>query len=95
MKAQDSSANYIFDDFVDMFIELDALATPAELHGLLCGHLSAGQRLNPDTWLAMVLAQLDVQAIGEAESRLELVALYELGLKQLNGSNFEFQPLLP
>jgi uncharacterized protein len=95
MVVQNYSANYIFDDFADMFIELGAFGTPAELHGLLCGQLSVGKRLDTDAWLEIVLAQLNVKGIDEHEDRLELVVLYERSLTQLDDSGFGFQLLLP
>ncbi|MDP6968490.1 MAG: UPF0149 family protein [Gammaproteobacteria bacterium] len=89
------SVTYCFDDFADMFVELRAFGTPAELHGLMCGQLAAGVRFDADAWLAMVVAHLDVQEIEDDDDKAELVGLYELALSQLSDGGFTFALLLP
>ena len=54
MSDMPESVTYCFDDFADMFVELRAFGTPSELHGLMCGQLAAGVRLDADAWLTML-----------------------------------------
>jgi len=87
--------NYVFDDFADMFVELGAFGTPAELHGLLTGQLASGVRADAEAWLAMVVAHLDVQELEDDDDKAELVGLYDVALAQLMAADFSFQLLLP
>ena len=89
------SVTYCFDDFADMFVELRAFGTPSELHGLMCGQLAAGVRLDADAWLTMVITHLDVQEIEDDDDKAELVGLYEGALGQLTDGGFSFNLLLP
>jgi uncharacterized protein YgfB (UPF0149 family) len=86
---------YRFADFADMFVELRALGTPSELHGLMCGQLATGVRFASDDWLAMAVAHLGVQEIEDDDDKAELVGLYELALSQLGDGGFTFTLLLP
>jgi hypothetical protein len=94
MSVKNALANISFDDFANMLMDLGALGSPAELHGLLCGQLSAGRHLDADGWLMLASTQLELD-IDANDGRLALIDLYEQSLAQLSGFSFEFQPLLP
>ena len=89
------SITYNFHDFADMFVEMGALGTPSELHGLLCGQLAVGIRFNKDAWLAAVSEHLDMPTIEDEEDQTELVNWYTDTLAQLEGFDFSFTLLLP
>ncbi|HCH23872.1 MAG TPA: hypothetical protein DE179_06195 [Oceanospirillaceae bacterium] len=95
MSDMPETVSYCFDDFADMFVEMGAFGTPAELHGLMCGQLAAGVRFDAAAWLAMVVAHLDVQEVEDDDDKTELVGLYELALSQLSDGGFTFTLLLP
>ena len=94
MSVKNTLANISFDDFANMLMDLGALGSPAELHGLLCGQLSTGRQLDADGWLMLASTQLELD-IDTNDDRLALIDLYEQSLAQLSGFSFEFQPLLP
>ena len=94
MSVKNALANISFDDFANMLMDLGALGSPAELHGLLCGQLSTGRHLDADGWLMLASTQLELD-IDASDGRLALIDLYEQSLAQLSGFSFEFQPLLP
>ena len=94
MSVKNALANISFDDFANMLMDLGALGSPAELHGLLCGQLSTGRHLDVDDWLMLASTQLELD-IDANDDRLTLIDLYEQSLAQLSGFSFELQPLLP
>lgn len=68
---------------------------PAELHGLLCGLLGAGQTLDRDRWLNLVHEEL-VEGAELSESNGDLLSkLREYGIAQLNAPDGSVTPLLP
>ena len=70
---------------------LDLAATPAELHGLLCGWLAGGGGADAH-WLAQVLADPQLPAV-PADSAL--AALATASAAQLEDRSFDFELLLP
>lgn len=85
-----------YDAVANLLIEEGVLAvSPAELHGLLAGHLAAGARFEPDTLLRVLLDLLDLKALSREPSKLGLIALYQVTLHQFEASDFGFELLLP
>lgn len=83
-------------------VPLGALNSPAELHGMLCGKLSAGQRLDSDEWMLEALTFLDVitddrGVVGDTDGhgQAAIARLYSVSLAQLEDINYGFQLLLP
>ena len=81
-------------DWTDVAIATERLSlatTPAEVHGALCGWLSAGGADVP-AWLARVMADdaLPTPAQGDP-----LDSLREVSVSQLGDTDFGFQLLLP
>lgn len=66
--------------------------SPAELHGSLCGFLSAGPAPGREDWLVQVMsdATLDAPQAGDP-----LDCLYQASLAQLDSPDFDFELLLP
>jgi len=71
--------------------QLGLAVEPSELHGALCGWLSAGGAGGPD-WLAQVLADDALTAV-DAGSTLD--QLREASAGQLEDRSFDFELLLP
>jgi len=63
---------------------------PSEAHGCLCGALCARRRHSPREWLEEILT--DVADAGDAGA---LGQLYDWSSAALDGSDLEFEPLLP
>ncbi len=79
-----------YDDIADVLIAAKSTFHPAEVHGLICGYISAtsGKMNNPLDKL--VLGKNKNQAAGEL-----LQQLYEITYHQLSEFSFEFALLLP
>jgi yecA family protein len=81
----------VFAHLSQMLAPLD----PAELHGLLCGLLSADPHLDRDRWLRHATELLDEDAELTDTARDLLSKLFEYGLAQLNTEERMIAPLLP
>ena len=80
----------------DMLVAEDSLAvSAAEVHGLLCGYLAAGSRLQSQAWLQLAFELMDITEFRHDSSRQLLLDLYEGVLAQLQTADFGFQLLLP
>ena len=92
-----------FEEMNHLLIPLGALNSPAELHGMLCGKLSGGQRLPANEWLAQALIFMDIitseeeGVVGDPEGRGQaaMARLYPVTLAQLQDDQLGFQLLLP
>lgn len=86
-----------------LLVPVGALNSPAELHGMLAGKLTGGQRLDAEEWLAQALEFLDVitneehgvESDPEGKVQAELARLYHVTLAQLQDQGYSFQMLLP
>lgn len=85
-----------FDQLADLFIvEGAVLFSPSELHGAIVGQIAAGRRLDATALSEFCAAQLDVSQFSHPSSLLQLTALYNQSLSQLEASSFELSLLLP
>ncbi len=89
-----------YDEWADLLLKLQAIVSPAELQGMLCGRLSGGQRLSPTEWLRaaiefMDLVDSDLETALDEESRGALLALYEECLANLSDYSRTLNLLLP
>lgn len=85
-------------DYYELEAELgkvQALTSPAEAHGILCGQLSGGLRLNGMRWLKTWLPDLGVKREPWKESCEWFMALRDLTLAELTNDQFSFTPILP
>lgn len=84
-----------FDSLANAFIAMGALASPAELHGMVCGSLCGGGRYSDREWLSAVMEFLDVH--GEPVNGITdtIVQLYHTTLEQLQDEQMGIQLLLP
>ena len=75
--------------------EVEALTDPAETHGLICGFICSGSGLQDRLWLASILGTEETEDVANTAFGFYLLELYELTYTQLQGFQFDFQPLLP
>lgn len=66
-----------FDLIADVFVTESISASPAELHGQLCGYLASGVSLPLEDWLTMVAEFCDIEGWKEEASREAIVELYQ------------------
>jgi yecA family protein len=84
-----------FDDFYRLLSQSEVVTSPAEIHGMLCGFVCVGSKLNGGFWIDILLKRLGVRS-----SRLMLgshgavVGLYDAACRQLSGLQ-SFKLLLP
>ncbi|MFT7286569.1 MAG: hypothetical protein ACI87W_000677 [Halieaceae bacterium] len=82
-----------FDELANALLEQGETASPAELHGCLCGLLGGGAPENPEHLVPEIEKTLDVRLQGElAQATRSLCAS---SLEPLLEGDFDFYPLLP
>lgn len=87
-----------FERWANVFTAHKAFSHPSELHGVLCGRLAAGSRLEEDEWLAMVCEHMGLpeSAAGEADDlSVFMNEAYEQALAFLKSADMSFHPMLP
>lgn len=80
----------------DVFSLSDSLPSPAEAHGLICGFICAGNKLDGKSWLVPMLGflkKLDNDLL-EAYKTI-LLELYEISSIKLQSFEFDFELLIP
>ena len=83
-------------EVADMLVAEDSMTgSAAEIHGLLCGYLSAGARFSHDAWLKLAAELTDITEFRHESSKLALTDLYDGVVAQLEKTDFSFQLLLP
>lgn len=91
-----------FEELNHYLVPLGALNSPSELHGMLCGKLSGGARMDPDAWMEEALSFLDIitnehGVVGDnkGQGQAALARLYPVTLAQLEDAHYRFDILLP
>lgn len=95
MSQQVNSGQVDFDQLADLFVQQSAIFSPSELHGYLCGQLSAGSRLSLESWFQSAAQQLGLDDEPQAPLKAGLSGLYQWTLGQMEQAGFELQLLLP
>lgn len=88
-------AVFDYERFEQLFSELGAAGSPAELHGHMIGRLCAGSRLDHTAWLDVGLEVIDGRTSLAEAGKVLLIQLYEASLAQLSGTGFDLTLLLP
>jgi len=83
-----------FDLIADVFVSESISASPAELHGQLCGYLAAGVTLPLEDWLTMVAEFCDIESWKEDASRTAIVELYTATLTLLQNGEYALVPCI-
>jgi len=85
-----------FDLIANVFVEEGVkVVSPAELHGLITGHLAAGARLQPAVLLQKACELMDITAVAQESSKVVLLDLYNATCAALDSVDLEFEMLLP
>lgn len=88
-----------FDWLANFYASQGAINHPCELHGLLIGRLSGGERLNADEWLRLVVEHMGLEQLvqdDKSERALtNLVELYTNNVQQLEEMAMGFSLVLP
>lgn len=74
---------------------INADMTAPKLHGMICGFVCAGPRMNGRSWFEIVLGLLKVENQSMAESRQMLIELYDVSCQQFRDAGHFFHILLP
>lgn len=85
-------------DFYELEAELrkiDALASPSEAHGILCGQLSGGIKGDQVAWFKEYISNLGVKGEPWENTREWFCQLHKFTLDELADDQFNFMPLLP
>ena len=85
-------------DYYELEAELgkiQALSSPSEAHGILCGQLSGGVKAEGMAWLKLYLPNLGVKREPWEDSREWFYQLRNFTLEELEDDQFNFMPLLP
>ncbi|MEP0071735.1 MAG: UPF0149 family protein [Marinomonas sp.] len=81
-----------FDLIADVFVSESITASPAELHGQLCGYLASGVTLLLEDWLTMVAEFCDIEGWKEDASRAAIVELYTATLTLFQNGEYALVP---
>lgn len=85
-----------FEVIANLFVEEGVgLVSPAELHGLIAGHLAAGARLQPAMLIQAACDLMDTEALKQESSKVTLLNLYSATTDALESMDLEFELLLP
>lgn len=87
-----------FERWANVFTAHRAFSHPSELHGVLCGRLAAGTRIQEQDWLAMACEYMGLadQALDESSDLASFMnSAYDKTLARLQSMDMSFQPLLP
>lgn len=83
-----------FDLLADVFVSESITASPAELHGQLCGYLASGVGLPLEDWLTMVVDFCDIDNWKEEASRTAIVELYTATVSLFKNGDYALEPVM-
>lgn len=83
-----------FDLIADVFVTESISASPAELHGQLCGYLASGVALPLEDWLTMVAEFCDIEGWKEEASRDAIVELYQSTIELYRNGEYALVPCM-
>jgi uncharacterized protein len=83
-----------FDDFYHLLTQAEVATSPSEIHGMLCGFICVGSKLNGGFLIDILLKRLGTRPALMLGSQGAIVSLYDAACRQLSGLQ-TFQLLLP
>lgn len=83
-----------FDLIADVFVTESISASPAELHGQLCGYLASGVALPLEDWLTMVAQLCDIDGWKEEASRAAIVEMYQATQTLFQNGEYALKPCI-
>ena len=91
-----------YEELNHYLVPLGALNSPSELHGMLCGKLTGGSRMDAGSWMEEALTFLDIitdenGVVGDydGEGQASLARLYPVTLAQMEDAHYRFDLMLP
>ena len=84
-----------FNELEEQLRKADADSGAAEAHGLLCGTVTAGGRIDPEVWLEHLLGTDNTLSVAAQACSDMLVNLQDDILARFNDGSFGFSVLLP
>ena len=90
---QGDMSAFDFEEFASHLLEQGVQASPAELHGCLCGLLAGGSVSQAEVGLAALNQALELDLHGELAH--QVMQLYTQTAASLRDEEFNFYPLLP
>ena len=85
-----------FQLYNDFFLNLGAVNSPSEVHGMLCGKLACGNQQDNKSWVAQIIDFTDLAHVNFSEEQLAIIdGLIEQTTASLCQSDYTFTPLLP
>ncbi|MDG1389644.1 MAG: UPF0149 family protein [Halioglobus sp.] len=81
------------DELANHLLEQGLESSPSNLHGCLCGLLSAGAPAQAEAGLALMSQALEINLHGELAG--QMLQLYQVTGAALEDEEFDFHPLLP
>jgi len=85
-----------FDLIANLMVEEGVrVVSPCELHGVFCGHLAAGARLEPALLLQSACDLMDITELKAETSKVVLLDLYQQSLAMLAAPELIFELSLP
>ncbi len=84
-----------FDDLANLFVKLGSSLSPTYLHGSIAGVLSAGKRMNQETWVDWALDQIAASNDIEDDHVTIIQGLYFKTLTELEDPGLAFNMILP
>lgn len=74
---------------------LNQKADPAETHGMLCGFIAAGNKMDGKSWIDIALGHHTFKDKKSQQVRHVLLTLYQVSFEKLSSVEFDFHLLLP
>lgn len=81
-----------FDQVKHALSVINKKANPAETHGMLCGFIAAGNKMDGKSWIDIILGHHPFKT---KKNRNIILALYQMSFEKLVNVEFDFQLLLP
>jgi len=79
----------------DLLFNVDAALGATESHGALCGMLCAQGATEASQWMLCVLGEHDETSKGLQQVGKKLLAMHQMSVEQMNGTDAEFELMLP
>lgn len=85
-----------FEQLANLLVEEGIYSfSPADIHGVIAGHLAAGSQLSPEKAVEFVCNMMDINSFALQSSKVAITSLYSATCERLNSMDMDFDLLLP
>lgn len=84
----------LYSELNQLFLTGSGDLSAAETHGMLCGYVCAGPRMNGKAWIDQIIGHMGFEP-QEDNKKAAIISLYNLSYDQISSMEFGFQLLLP